>query len=71
MRLVYFNQIVLVNQATNVFFRAYSNYGKEIKKKINKKYQIPDVFDNPLCALIARIELVQRTEPRSIEFEPR
>ena len=52
------------------YFRAYSNYGKEIKKLFYEKYQIPDVFDNPLCAVIARIEFIQRTEPRSIGFDP-
>ena len=51
------------------YFRAYSNYGKEIKKLFYEKYQITDVFDNPLCAVIARIEFIQRTEPRSIGFD--
>ena len=36
----------------------------------NEKYQVPDVFDNPLCAVIVRIEFIQRTEPRSIGFDP-
>ena len=58
------------NTDTHYYFRAYSNYGKEIKKLFYEKYQIPDVFDNPLCAVIARIEFVQRTEPRSVGFDP-
>ena len=52
------------------YFRAYSNYGKEIKKPFYEKYKIPDVFDNPLCAVIALNEFIHRTEPRSIGFDP-
>ena len=35
-----------------------------------EKYQNPDVIDNLLCTRIARIEIIRRTEPRSIEFDP-
>ena len=35
-----------------------------------KNKKIPDIFDNPLRAVIARIEFFQRTENRSFGFEP-
>ena len=35
-----------------------------------KNIKLPDAFDDPLCAVIARIEFVQRTEPRSVGFDP-
>ena len=29
--------------------------------EFHEKYEIPEVFDNPLYAVIARIEFIQRT----------
>ena len=40
---------------------------------LKRKYetcQIPDVSDNPLCAVMAGIEIIQRAEPRSVGFDP-
>ena len=41
------------------YFRAYSNYGKEIKNVFVPLH---------VCTVIARIDLIQRTEPRSEEM---
>ena len=35
-----------------------------------KNIKFPDVFDNLLCAVIARIDFIQRTEPRSFGLDP-
>ena len=52
------------------YFCAYSNYGKEIKTLFYEKDQIPDVFDNRLCAVMARKEFIHRTKPRSTGLDP-
>ena len=52
------------------YLRFQSTFSREIKKLFSQDYQIHDVFDNPLCAVNARIDYVQRTEPRSMGFEP-
>ena len=33
-------------------------------------YQIIDAFDNPMFALISRIDYVQKNEPRSSGYDP-
>ena len=43
-----------------VYFCIFSNYGKEIKNLFYEKYQIPDVFDYPLCNVMARNSFIQR-----------
>jgi len=51
------------------FLRYQSAFSREIIKLFARDYQVPNVFDNPLCAIHARIDYVQRTEPRSTGFQ--
>ena len=37
----------------------------EVSKYFAKTYEISDLKINPLCAILARIDYIQRTEPRS------
>ena len=52
------------------YFRYQSTFSCEIKKMFFKEYQIANVFDNPLCAIHARIDYVQRAEPRTGGYDP-
>ena len=47
------------------YFRYFSKYYFEIKKLFSEEYGVIDVYNNPLCALLARIQFVQDNEPRS------
>ena len=50
-------------------FKSYFKYSSNIKTSLstyfNVKYNIVNLLKNPLCAVIARIQYVQRHEPRS------
>ena len=46
------------------YFTYGSLFCKHIRELISDNYQIIDVFDNQLCALILRIDYVQKIEPR-------
>ena len=37
---------------------------------LSDNYQIIDAFDNPVCAVISRIDYVQRKEPRFSRYDP-
>ena len=40
-----------------------------IERFFSENYQVPNVFDIPLCSIISRIDFLQRTEPRSVGYE--
>ena len=46
------------------YFRYKSCFRKSLIDLFRNKYGIHDVFDNPLCAILARIDYVQKHEPR-------
>ena len=46
------------------YFRYSSNYALALKSVFHLSYGIEDIFDNPLCALISRIQFVQNHEQR-------
>ena len=46
------------------FFRYESKFYVELKKLFFETYEVKDVFCNPLCSLLARIQFVQNNEPR-------
>ena len=46
------------------YFRYSSNYALALKRVFHLSYGIEDIFDNPLCALISRIQFVQNHEQR-------
>ena len=43
---------------------------KSVEIFFSENYQVTNVFDNPFCTILSRIEFVQRTEPRSVGYEP-
>ena len=49
----------------NYYFRYKSVMNTEVSKYFDKNYEISNLKVNPLCAILARIDFVQRTEPRS------
>ena len=46
------------------YFRFCSNFYRVISKLMIDEYGVVDFLTNPLCALLARIDYVQRNEPR-------
>ena len=46
------------------YFRYMSCFRKSLIDLFRDNYGIHDVFDNPLCAILARIDYVQKHEPR-------
>ena len=56
--------------AHRYYFRHISTFSQEVRKLFHDNYQLADVYDNPLCAVLARIDFVQRTEPRSLGYDP-
>jgi len=52
------------------YLRHESVFSKQITKYFLERYQVDNIFDNPLCAILSRIEFVQRTEPRSLGYDP-
>ena len=46
------------------FFRFKSYSFKEVESFFVRNYDVVNVFNNPLCAIIARIYFVQNNEPR-------
>ena len=63
---MYCNQKVHVYKATYIIFVP----TQTLVGKLKKNWKVPDVFDNPWCAITACIEFIQRTEPQSIGFDP-
>ena len=47
------------------YFRFLSLISIDIKNFFRVKYDVLDFYENPMCALYARIDFVQRTEERS------
>ena len=56
--------------AHRYYFRHMSIFSREVKDSFHENYQLTDVHNNPLCAVLARIDFVQRTEPRSQGYDP-
>ena len=52
------------------YFRYGLLFCKYIRKLYSDDHQFNDAFDNPMCALISRINYVQRNEPRSSRHGP-
>ena len=48
----------------NSFFR------DSFERFLSEIYQVTNLFINPLCSILSRVEFVQRTEPRSVGYEP-
>ena len=50
-------------------FKYFSRYGSRLCKAVSNifstVYNVNDVFENPLCALLARINFVQKHDPVS------
>ena len=46
------------------YFVCNSSIVRELKKYFSDKYGIENIVNNPLCAIISRIEYVQIHEPR-------
>ena len=46
------------------YFRFMSQISSNVEKFFSDNYQLANVYSNPLCAVIARIQFVQRNEPR-------
>ena len=42
-----------------------------LERFFSENYHVTNVFDNPMCSIISRIDFVQRTKPRSVGYEPR
>ena len=67
--LVFFIQLINTSSPCVSPYRHYIRYNSFIKKNLNalfeKNYQVCNFIENPLCALIARIDFVERTEPSS------
>ena len=47
------------------FFRRVSRLCKVVSSMFSSVYNVKDVFENPPCALLARIDFVQNHEPVS------
>ena len=47
------------------YLRYKSSFSYQIVEYFRAVYEIPDLFDNPLCAIRARIDFVERNEPSS------
>ena len=41
-----------------------------LERFFNENYKVIYVFDNPLGTTLSRIDFVQRTEPRSVGYDP-
>ena len=52
------------------YLRYISVFRNSIERFFSENYQVTNVFDNPLRSIFPWIEFVQRTEPRSIGYEP-
>ena len=67
--LVFFLNLVSSKSPCISPYRHYLRNNSHIKSNLDflfeTNYQVPNCMSNPLCALIARINYVERTEPRS------
>ena len=52
------------------YFRYGFLFSKYIRKLFSDNYQIIDAFNIRVCAIISRIDYVQRKEPRSSGYDP-
>ena len=52
------------------FIRHSSHMAMELKTLFLQKYDVPALMENPLCALLARINFVEKHEPRRTRAEP-
>ena len=66
--LVFFSQLINTKSPCVSPYRHYLRYNSYIKNNLSilfeRNYQVRNFHSNPLCALIARINYVERTEPR-------
>ena len=46
-----------------------SVFRSRLERFFSETYQVTNVFDNPLCSIISRVDFVQRTKPRSVGYE--
>ena len=61
------NQCLMIHKHYLKYISVFIN---SLKKFFSENYTVTNVFDNPLCSTISRIEFVQRIEPRSVGYEP-
>ena len=47
-----------------------SVFRNSLERFFSENHQVTEVFDNPLCSIISRLDFVQQTEPQSIGYEP-